>query len=114
MITAIKTFGSILCGVVVAGALIATVEWFGHQMAGRSAAMPFIAAIAGYGVGGFAGALLARHLGPKSAVSGWSVIGALGALATINLFAFPHPVWFAPLATAILGLSGWTAAKVKP
>lgn len=112
--SAIKSCGAILGGIVAAGAVIAVVEWAGHQMADQNASAPFAAALAGYGVGGLAGAVLARHLAPARAVAGWSVIGVLSLLAAINLFAFPHPDWFAPLAITILGLAGWTAAQIRP
>lgn len=111
---AIRSFGATLCGIVAAGVLIATIEWVGHQMAGWGSFAPFIAALLGYGVGGFIGALLARHLAPRPAIAGWAVVAVLWLLAAINLFAFRHPDWFAPIGTAILGLAGWTAARIKP
>jgi pimeloyl-ACP methyl ester carboxylesterase len=93
-------------GVIVAGAVIAGVEALGHaQFEGEGA---FGAAVVGYGLGAATGAFTAARIADR--LCSIIVTGLLAILATINLFAFPHPLWFAP-AAAIALLIGWVVGS---
>lgn len=98
MSVARKALGPI-AGIVVAGAVIALTESILHRLPMQDALFAGVAA--GYGLGALAGgaaaARIARHrIGPIL------VALVLAALAAINLFAMPHPWWFAPLAALLL------------
>lgn len=97
---------SVGAGVIAAGLVIAGVEAVGH---GRfEGAGAFGTAIVGYGLGAATGAFIARRLADH--LSSALVTGLLAVLATINLFAFPHPLWFAPTAAVAL-LLGWAVGS---
>ena len=96
-------FGA-LSGVFAAGAVIAGVEAAGHGLA--SGESVFAVAILGYGLGALAGSALAFLIaGRQPSIAVPVLLGILGA---INLFAFPHPVWFVP-ATIVVLAAGWLA-----
>ncbi len=96
----------------VAGIAVAAVAIFAVERLGHSASVldPFAVAIAGYLVGSFTGAVVAARLAASARLASRIVVGVLAGLAAINLFAFPHPVWFAPAAIAVF----ITAALVAP
>lgn len=89
-------------GVLAAGMVIALVEIVGHRIATGNGR--FLAAIVGYGLGACAGTFAAMLLTSRGAAIAVPII--LSGLAIANLFAFPHPGWFAPAACVMLAL-GW-------
>ena len=85
---------------------VAAVEAAAHRFAGGEATFAFV--IAGYLLGAVIGTFIAKRIaGPRSATA---VPLLLGMLAAVNLFSFPHPVWFAPAAIAAL-FAGWVAGN---
>ncbi len=89
---------SVLAGTLAGGLCIAVVEATAHSVSGVQAA--FAAAIAGYGLGALAGSAVAARFADRTSAA--IVTGILSALAAVNLFAFPHPIWFAPAAVVSL------------
>lgn len=100
--TILKRTLAILAGVAAAGLCIAGVEALAHaRLQGQGV---FAAAVAGYGLGALVGSALAARIGDR--LCSGIVTLVLAALALVNLLAFPHPLWFAPVAVLILAL-GW-------
>lgn len=103
---------SVGAGALAAGLVIAGVEAAGHSLAQDEAV--FAIAMVGYGLGAGTGSFIAALVADRTCAA--IVTGILAVLATINLFAFPHPLWFAPTAVIVL-LLGWavgsTAAGVR-
>jgi hypothetical protein len=97
-------------GVLAAGAVIAAVESVGHRVASTADGAVAIA-VAGYGAGGFMGALVAQRIALHRGVAGWTVIAALATLAIGNTFSFAHPRWYVPAAIATLAIAGVAAAR---
>lgn len=97
---------SVGAGVVAAGLVIASVEAVGHALFQGDAA--FALALVGYGFGSATGAFVAARLADR--ICSAAVTGLLAVLAAINLFAFPHPLWFAPTAIVVL-LFGWAVGS---
>lgn len=93
---------SVGAGSIAAGTAIAGVETVGHARVEGDAV--FGVAIVGYGLGAMLGAFIAARMADR--LCSIIVAGLLGLLATINLFSFAHPLWFAPTAAGIIGL-GW-------
>lgn len=105
----LKTIVGVVVGVVAAGLPIAGVEAVAHGRLQGDAL--FIAVIIGYGIGAFLGtAVAAKIAGARMAMA---VPLLLGLLATLNLFAFPHPWWFAPLGIVALAI-GWRSGIALP
>ena len=98
MVQSLKQIGLLIVGVVSAGIVIAIVELAGHAMVGMS---PFVAAIIGYGAGSYGGSFLMTRFGGKRMLA-ILLFAILALLAGYNLAAFPHPIWFAPLALLVL------------
>jgi tetrahydromethanopterin S-methyltransferase subunit D len=90
--------------------VIALLESAGHRVGGTPA-VPFVAAVIGYGVGGFAGALLAARIAAHRRVAGWTVVAILAALAVSNTFGFAHPGWYVPAALLMLAAAGALAIR---
>lgn len=89
-----------LVGAAAAGAVISAVEIAGHA-AVRGDRL-FGVVVLGYGLGALAGTATATRISDR--VAGAVVPAILGGLAAINLFALPHPGWFAPAAVASLAI----------
>lgn len=87
-----------------AAAVIAATEAVAHALLAGPGR--FAAAALGYALGALAGVALASAFGARRIAAGLPVL--LGVLAAVNLFSFPHPWWFAPLAIGALAL-GWAA-----
>lgn len=90
---------ALVLGIVTAGVVIAIVEGMAHGRVEGDALFGTVAV--GYGLGAFAGDLVALRLSGAR----WVAITAtciLGLLGIINMFALPHPLWFAPVAAASL------------
>lgn len=100
--TILKRTLAILTGVAAAGVCVAAVEAMGHAaLQGQGV---FAAAVAGYGLAALIGSVIAARIGDR--VCAAIVTLVLAILAVVNLFAFPHPAWFAPVAVLTLAL-GW-------
>lgn len=98
----IRNILALIVGIFAAGAVIALTEFAGHSLLGEGAgvALFFIVAI-GYGLGAMAASAIASSISTDL----WPAITAcvlLAGLGLANLFAFPHPIWFAPAAAATL------------
>jgi len=98
----LRNAASVVAGIVAAGLCIAAIEAAAHSLAEGDTV--FVAAVAGYGVGALVGSAIAARFGHRLCAA--IVTGVLAVLAAINLFAFPHPIWFAPAAVVSL-LAGW-------
>lgn len=96
----------IVAGTLTAGLVIASVEALAH---GRAAGDALFGAVAGaYGLGAFGGSLVALRLSGAR----WTAVVVtmvLALLAIINLFAMPHPMWFVPVAAAMLAAGHFAA-----
>ena len=105
--TILKRTFAILAGVAAAGVCVAAVEAMGHAtLQGQGV---FAAAVAGYGLAALIGSAAAVRIGDR--VCAGIVTLVLAMLAVVNLFAFPHPLWFAPVAVLTLAL-GWAFGTV--
>jgi len=105
--TMLRKIGGVVGGVLAAGLVIAGVETAGHSVASGEAV--FALAVAGYGLGALAGSALCTALAGRRLSMAVPIV--LGVLALVNLFAFPHPLWFAPVAVLTLAL-GWAFGTV--
>lgn len=102
--TRLKRTLAILAGVAAAGLCVAGVEALAHAaLQGQGV---FAAAVAGYGLGALVGSALAARIGDRLCAGIVTLV--LAGLALVNLLAFPHPLWFAPVAVLALAL-GWAA-----
>lgn len=95
-------------GVIAAGVVIFVVEGVTHSVASGDHA--FVGAVLGYGFGALAGSATATRVSGRGA--GLAVPLILAGLAAINLLSFPHPDWFAPMATIALGLGSWGGTRM--
>jgi hypothetical protein len=105
----LRKIAGVVGGVFAAGLVIAGMETAGHSLATGEAVFALV--VAGYGLGVLAGTAVCAAVagrGPSIAVP-----VLLGGLALINLFAFPHPVWFVPAAAAVL-VAGWKIGTRMP
>lgn len=94
----LRTTMAFVGGLLAAGAVVAVWEAVAHAaLAGPGR---FAAIALGYGAASVVGSATGVRLGGKW--TGTAVVLALAALAVINLLAFPHPSWFAVLATAAM------------
>ena len=96
-----------LVGIFTGGLCLALIDAMAHQFVSGEA--KFVIAAMALSVAAFAGGAIAIFISRKAYLA-WVVAGVLLALSLINVFSFPHPVWFVPLAIASLGL-GAIAAK---
>ena len=97
-------------GVIVASLVVALVEAVGHAaVAGQ---VVFGVAVIGYALGALAGTVLAQAIADRRTAVAVPLVLAI--LAVINLFSFPHPLWFAPAAAAALALGWWIGCYVWP
>lgn len=118
----------IVCGLVVAFALVFTTDALFHltvpsaarptdpaamqDYAMRQPAAALLAIVAGWAVGVFAGAAVANRIARAGAGPGWAVT-ALFALATAaNFLMLPHPVWMIVTTAVAIAAAGWLAARL--
>ncbi|WP_285713738.1 hypothetical protein [Erythrobacter oryzae] len=106
--TMLRKIGGVVGGVLATGLVIAGVETAGHSIASGEAV--FALAVAGYGLGALAGSAVCAALAGRSLSIAVPLV--LGVLALINLFAFPHPVWFVPAAAIALASGWWLGARL--
>lgn len=99
----------VVVGVFAGGLCIAAAEAIAHQVLRGQAV--FAAAAAALFLAAAVGGAVAAWLG-RSAASGWLVAAALGTLALVNIFSFPHPVWYAPAAGVALFAGAWLATQL--
>jgi hypothetical protein len=107
----LKRIGGPVLGIVVAGCIVAGIEMIGH--ASGDSDVPFIAALVGYFAGALAGGTLAAWISDRPRIAIVCVTGLLTILALINLFAMPHPVWFAPVAAVLLLFAAALAVRMS-
>ena len=106
--TILKRTLAILAGVTAAGVCVGLVETLAHaRLQGQGV---FAAAVAGYGLASLIGSAVAARIADR--VSALIVTLVLAALAVVNLFAFAHPPWFAPVAVLTLAL-GWAVGAAS-
>ncbi|WP_066529635.1 hypothetical protein [Erythrobacter sp. CCH5-A1] len=106
--TMLRKIGGVVGGVLAAGLVIAGVETAGHSMTSGEAV--FALAAAGYGLGALAGSAVCAALAGRGLSIAVPVV--LGVLALINLFAFPHPLWFVPAAAVMLAAGWWIGTRL--
>jgi len=92
----------ILAGFLAAGLVIAVTEAVGHALVQGEAV--FGIAIIAYGLGAAVGTAVAGRLAGRRSSTLVPIL--LGALATINLWSFAHPWWFAIACVGALALGG--------
>ena len=101
-----------IAGLLAGGMTLAGVEMAGHKLVSGNAV--FIVAAVGLGLAGLVGGSVAALLS-KRRVPAYVVGLLLACLSLVNVFSFKHPVWFVPVAFALLALGVWFAAsRVKP
>jgi hypothetical protein len=100
----------LLGGVIAASVVIAATEFVGHSAVEGDNLFAIV--VLGYGLGALAGTTAATWLSDR--VAGAVVPIILGVLSGINLFAFPHPGWFAPAALAALALGWFVGSRLGP
>lgn len=98
----LRVVGGVIAGLVAGSVVIALVETAGHALFTGEAL--FGAVAVGYGLGALAGTVAATLIAGRRTAMAVPVV--LAVLAGVNLFAFPHPAWFAPAALVTLTL-GW-------
>lgn len=105
--TVVRKIIAVVAGATAASLVIAAVESVAHgSLAGDQL---FAAVILGYGLGALAGTMVAAAVAdPRTSIF---IPVLLALLALINLFAFPHPLWFMPLAALAL-FYGWRLGTV--
>jgi len=107
----IRNILALIVGVFAAGAVIALTEFAGHSLLGEEAGDTLFVVVAiGYGLG----AMTASAIATRISTDLWPAIAAcvlLAGLALANLFAFPHPIWFTPVAAATL-TGGYFAGRI--
>lgn len=96
----------VVSGTVTAGLAIAGVEALAHDRIAGDAL--FAAVAAGYGLGALGGSFVAFWIS-GARWTAVTVTAILALLALLNLFALPHPMWFAPVAAMTLA-AGHAAA----
>lgn len=106
-----RMLGAGVAGLIAASLCIAGVEAIAHRAG--SGELLFAAAAAGLGVGAAIGGALAVRIGGRPVLA-WIIALLLALLALINVYAFPHPVWFVPAAAAALALGAWIATRAAP
>lgn len=105
--TVVRKIIAVVAGAAAASLVIAAVESVAHgSLAGDQL---FAAVILGYGLGALVGTLVAAAIAGHRTSSFVPVLLAL--LALINLFAFPHPLWFMPVAALAL-FCGWRLGAI--
>lgn len=90
----------VMGGTLAGGLAIAAVEAIGHSAVVGDTV--FAVAVFGYGLGALIGSAFAAYFADRQAAVLISLI--LACLALVNLFAFPHPIWFVPAAAIALAV----------
>ncbi|MEL6789806.1 MAG: hypothetical protein AAFO78_04440 [Pseudomonadota bacterium] len=104
-----RTGVALVVGVLVGGAAVAGVEATGHAFLKGPAL--FIIAALGLGIGSLLGTTAALFIGRRRWLA--PTIGiVLWGLMLMNVFAFAHPVWFAPTATVLIALGVFAALRL--
>ena len=107
----LKMVLTVIAGLFAGGLTLALVEAVGHRLV--SGDIAFIVAAVGLGLAGLVGGTVAGLLSKRRPPA--YVVGLLlAALSLVNVFSFKHPVWFVPVAFALLALGVWLAtARMK-
>ncbi len=106
--TMLRKIAGVLGGVFAAGLVIAGVETAGHGLATGEAVFALV--VAGYGLGALAGTAVCAAVAGRGLSIAVPIV--LGGLALINLFAFPHPLWFVPAAAVALVAEWWIGTRI--
>lgn len=124
----LRLIGGVFAGLAAGCLVIAAAEWIGHgifpppsgidftdraQVEAAMKAIPvgaLVLVLAGWGLGGFAGASLAIWLAQARALAGRIVIGLLFIAAALNLMMVPHPLWMM-IATPLVFIAAALAAS---
>ncbi|MEP3654817.1 MAG: hypothetical protein ABJO36_07965 [Litorimonas sp.] len=98
----------VIASLIAGGITLAIIEAIGHALFNHNIA--FIFAALGLGIAGFVGGAIAVVLSKRREPA--YVVGALLAgLSLINVFSFSHPIWFVPVAFALLAIGVWIAGS---
>jgi hypothetical protein len=127
----LRSFLSILAGLIVATVVILVIQMIGHQVwpppadvhsgneEARKAAIDslplgaFLSVMAAWGLGTLAGAFAAGWLAPHSPAAHAWLVGIIELLLAITmLFTLPHPVWFATLSPLVILAATWLGAHL--
>lgn len=119
---------SVVCGLVVAFALVFATDALFH-LAVPSAARPtdpaamqtyamrqppaaLLAIVAGWAVAVFAGAAAANRIARAGAGPGWAVTGLFALATAANFLMLPHPVWMIVTSAVAIAAAGWLAPRL--
>ncbi|MFK7955585.1 MAG: hypothetical protein AB8B96_05780 [Lysobacterales bacterium] len=91
---------ALIAGVLAGGATVAAVEALGHGWLQGQA--QFVVASVGLGVATLMGGSVSAWIS-KAAIIPLLVAAVLTCLMVVNVFSFPHPVWFLPAALMSIG-----------
>ncbi|MEL7310421.1 MAG: hypothetical protein AAFN07_02810 [Pseudomonadota bacterium] len=105
----IKKIGAIIAGVFAGGLTIALVESLGHAVVEGQTL--FVIAALGLGCAAFVGGLVSRKISGLG-YTAWIIAGTLACLSLVNVFSFAHPVWFVPVAFALLAVGAAASLRI--
>lgn len=109
MPTWVRILLGLVAGVFLAGGSLGVVEMIAHQVSDGHTV--FIFAAAGLGIGAFMGGSLANWIARDARIA-WAVGGLLAALSLVNVFSFPHPVWFVPTGFTLVAIGAFAASRL--
>ena len=95
-----RKVAAVVAGVVLSGIVTGVAESAAHAAPKGDALFAMVGAA--QGLAAVVGAGIAAKLG-GSGMLGWVVAALLLVLSLVNVFSFPHPMWFVPLVSLSLG-----------
>lgn len=127
----IRKIAAVVFGAFVAIALIAAMEYLGHQVYPPPTGIDFddkialdayiaslppgalLFVIAAWVIGTFGGGMLATFIAKESAVTYCTIIGGLVLVGTVmNLISIPHPIWFSIASIVAIGGTTFVTSKI--
>lgn len=99
----------LLLGVFAGGGCIALVELLGHSI--FQGKIVFVFAVLGLGFAAFIGGVVSAWISKWSRLP-WVIAIILAGLSLMNVLSFKHPVWFVPVAFALIALGAWLASRL--
>lgn len=125
----LRSVGGVIGGIIVAVAVLGTLEWLGHKIyppppgidihdpeaiktiIGHLPLGAIIMVLVAWGAGSLAGAFTAAAIARRKHVRhGLIVGGVIMAFAGLTMIMIPHPIWFMFAAAAVIVLPAWLGA----